>query len=95
MTLESGHNETSNIVVRRESSECHSLLQPKRSYRETDSMGAWLWEAIETVMQIATTTDAMQAAGAMQQGEDQAHFAAQRLGPPHRTLRMQVIVSNI
>jgi hypothetical protein len=57
--------------------------------------GAWSWEActIETVMQIATTMDVMQAAGAMQQCEGQEDFAAHP-GPRHRTLRMQIIVSD-
>jgi hypothetical protein len=56
------------------------------------AMGAWSWEAIETVMQIATTTDVMQAAEAMQQVEGQEKFAARRPGPRHRTLPMQIIV---
>ena len=56
--------------------------------------GAWSSEAIETVMQITTTTDVMQAAEAMQQGEGQEDFAAQPLGPRHRALRIQIIVSD-
>jgi hypothetical protein len=54
------------------------------------AMEAWSWEAIETVMQIATTTDVMQAAEAMQQVEGQEDFAARRPGPRHRTLPMQI-----
>jgi hypothetical protein len=59
------------------------------------AMEAWSWEAIETVMQIATTTDVMQAAEAMQQVEGQEDFAARRPGPRHRTLPMQIIVYEV
>jgi hypothetical protein len=43
-------------------------------------------------MQIATTTDVMQATEPMQQVEGQEDLAARSADPRHRTLPMQIIV---